>query len=172
MKPETQEKFEKFREANGLPTRKDKAGRPYSKKLPVKEQQRLGFRRMEMLDIIALMEAKKYGAVDPDLVADLSQNVKRQAWTRGGRVGTPTTTQELYLLGLKRHVQCVETFQMMGWPAESLNGGTMPHEWRQLTGNMMALQCVGLLLCAVIATVNFSNTVDYTQPARSSQDVD
>eukprot|EP00959_Pyramimonas_sp_CCMP1952_P304648 6375612-Pyramimonas_sp.AAC.1 len=66
-------------------------------------------------------------------------------------------------MGLRRFLVAGEIFQAMGMPRNTLKLDQMPanSDWRELTGNMMALPCVGSLIGAILASVDFKDGVDY-----------
>ena len=158
-------KYEEFRAAQGLPAQDAHGGKPFSCGLSVKQLRLLGPCKAEMLDIIALMDLQKHGKVMPNVV-DMSQALDRKVWKCNGMIGTPTTSQRLFDLKRKREYTCKEIFQVMGWPAselceaEAFPGG----EWRDLTGNMMVLPCVGLVMMSIMACVQFHPCTDFRQP--------
>ena len=85
---------------------------------------------------------------------------------------TPTTSQELYFLKnpTKRPLVCGDIFQCMGWPSDSINLKSLEgRDWRRLTGNMMAIPCIGIIMFGVLATVAFDD-LDFTCLRRPEHD--
>lgn len=165
-------KFDKFRQSRGFPCRDSKRGQPYSNTLPKSKRKDLGQRRLELLDIAALSMGSP-SSLPQDMVQDLSQNLSRRAWKHGGRITTPTTSTELFLLNKRRPAVAPELFQAQGWPADELDlSGIRPSLWRVLVGNMMSVPCVGCILCAVLAVVPMgSDVVKLVQPHDSLRPV-
>ena len=166
----TIEGFNKLRRKLGLPLRGQPNASPYSKLLgdhPGKAS--LGLRRLELVDLVLLKERGSSrspfpDAIPPHLIVNTSQRFERHCWKHSGRVDTPTTSAELWHVQERRYINAPEVFQMMGWPREELKleeVDGMASGWRNLTGNMMALPCIGVSMLAVLATTMLHPDSDF-----------
>ena len=173
MQDGTFENFTELRRQNGFPARDAPGGLPYTKHLPLSVRQMLGPRKMELANLIMLAVQRRHGQdVPADLVGNLSQSFSRTPWTCSGTtMQTLTTSSEWWHFARQRYIVAPEYFQMMGWPVEDLNLAGLEDvagDWRNLTGNMMCIPCIGLLIFATLACVPVHPETDFTNPPRES----
>eukprot|EP00959_Pyramimonas_sp_CCMP1952_P320750 6712103-Pyramimonas_sp.AAC.1 len=164
MSDKTRLKFDEFRREMRMPARDARGGRAYSSKLSYDVKQILGSRKMELLDIAATYTGAVHGDVSEHAVTDLSQSASRCMYYLNGKVGTPTTSQELFHMGRQRYVVAPEVFQMQGWDLNmglKFDGLNFPR-WRHLTGNMMCLPCVGAVAARILDTVSLGEGKNYS----------
>ena len=89
MSDKSIEYYDRYRLTNGLPGRSASGGQPISEQVHPDIARAMGARKLEIADVIALIDIKVHGRVRPSLVADLSQSLNRRPDLKGFDLGLP-----------------------------------------------------------------------------------
>eukprot|EP00971_Amphidinium_carterae_P334946 6470517-Amphidinium_carterae.2 len=106
----------------------------------------------DLLNLAESVTSKRLGSIPPDLFTDTSQCGSREPWCIGG-LRSLTTGSDFYCHAQQRALTTRDMFAVLGFEGLSDTTDLSTNQCKDLLGEAMSVQCVGVALVSLILSL-------------------